>query len=176
MNKPAELYHRATALGLRLEARGEKLAVIPADRVPPDFADTLREHKTELLNWLSHTSCPGWGIIPPVNLTLDPTMPRPTPANRNRVFVHVLRQGCNQPGPLTAWLVIRESAYYDGPGRHWDCGLHAYAAARDAACWQLNRGEHEVWDLLAGFDGAARPAFQSSTSTEPKAHHEKNPT
>ncbi|MBI3417985.1 MAG: hypothetical protein HY043_22065 [Verrucomicrobia bacterium] len=44
-----ELYHEASRLGLRLEPRGDKLAVIPAKRCPPEFADVLREHKGELL-------------------------------------------------------------------------------------------------------------------------------
>jgi hypothetical protein len=47
-----ELYQEAVRRGLRLESRGDKLAVIPGDRVPRDFADMLREHKRELLNWL----------------------------------------------------------------------------------------------------------------------------
>jgi hypothetical protein len=47
-----ELYHEAARRGLRLEPRGDKLAVIPGDRVPPAFADVLRQHKCELLNWL----------------------------------------------------------------------------------------------------------------------------
>lgn len=47
-----ELYREASRRGLRLEPRGDKLAVIPADRVPPDFADELRQHKRELLDWL----------------------------------------------------------------------------------------------------------------------------
>jgi len=49
MNAAPEIYHRAVALGLRLEPRGDKLAVIPANRCPPDFADVLRQHKGELL-------------------------------------------------------------------------------------------------------------------------------
>ena len=47
-----ELYHEAARRGLRLEPRGDKLAVIPGDRVPPQFADVLRQHKRELLDWL----------------------------------------------------------------------------------------------------------------------------
>ena len=46
------IYHRAVALGLRLEPRGDRLAVSPANRCPPDFAGVLREHKRELLDWL----------------------------------------------------------------------------------------------------------------------------
>jgi hypothetical protein len=47
-----ELYLEATKRGLRLEPRGDRLAVIPANRVPPDFANVLRAHKGELLDWL----------------------------------------------------------------------------------------------------------------------------
>ena len=44
-----ELYHEAARRGLRLEPRGDRLAVIPGDRCPPDLADNLRRHKAELL-------------------------------------------------------------------------------------------------------------------------------
>jgi hypothetical protein len=47
------LYFEAAKRGLRLEPRGDKLAVIPANRLPPDFADVLRQHKRELLDWLN---------------------------------------------------------------------------------------------------------------------------
>lgn len=51
MNQTLELYRRAVSLGLRLEPRaGDMLAVIPASRCPKDFADTLRQHKRELLS------------------------------------------------------------------------------------------------------------------------------
>jgi hypothetical protein len=46
------LYFEASRRGLRLEPRGDKLAVIPAKRCPPDFAAVLRQHKGELLDWL----------------------------------------------------------------------------------------------------------------------------
>jgi hypothetical protein len=52
MNPPVQLFDRAAALGLRLERRGDKLAVIPAKLCPPDFADELRQHKGELLDFL----------------------------------------------------------------------------------------------------------------------------
>jgi hypothetical protein len=53
MNPTLELYQRAMKLGLRLEPRGgDKLAVIPANRCPPEFADTLRQHKQEILSLL----------------------------------------------------------------------------------------------------------------------------
>jgi hypothetical protein len=49
---PLELCQEATRRGLRLEPRGDKLAVIPARLCPPDFADVLRQHKRELLDLL----------------------------------------------------------------------------------------------------------------------------
>jgi hypothetical protein len=51
-----ELYREAARRGLRLEPRGDKLAVIPGDRVPRDFADMLRQHKGELLDLLEANS------------------------------------------------------------------------------------------------------------------------
>jgi hypothetical protein len=52
MNQSLELCQRAVRLGLRLEPRGDMLAVIPAKRCPPEFADTLRQHKREILSLL----------------------------------------------------------------------------------------------------------------------------
>ncbi len=58
----SELFERATELGLRIEPRGDRLAVIPASRCPLDFANVLRGHKRELLDWLETRS---------INLTPD---------------------------------------------------------------------------------------------------------
>jgi hypothetical protein len=44
-----QLHAEASRRGLHLESRGDKLAVIPANRCPPEFADLLRKHKAELL-------------------------------------------------------------------------------------------------------------------------------
>lgn len=44
-----ELYREAEKRGLRLEPRGDMLAVIPRGNCPPDFAAELRQHKPELL-------------------------------------------------------------------------------------------------------------------------------
>jgi len=52
MNASDELLRQARGLGLRLEARGDKLAVIPAARCPPEFAARLRAHKSDLLTAL----------------------------------------------------------------------------------------------------------------------------
>ena len=150
-----DLFHEAARRGLRLEPHGDKLAVMPKGACPPDFAALLREHKRELLDWLNRPPCPGWGEVPPAGLPLIPVEPRPTPDNRERIIGYLLRQGADRPGPLTAWLVRRESDYYDGPGKHWDCAAFSYAAARDAACWQLRRDERGVCELLA--DAASSP-------------------
>ncbi len=52
MTTPHDIYLEATQRGLRLEPAGDKLAVIPKGKCPPDFADVLRLHKRELLDWL----------------------------------------------------------------------------------------------------------------------------
>lgn len=52
MNPAVELYQQAMRLGLRLEPRGDKLAVIPASRCSPEFAEVLRRHKGDLLELL----------------------------------------------------------------------------------------------------------------------------
>ena len=56
-----EVYEKALSLGLTLEPNGDRLLVY-GDRCPPDFADVLREHKRELLDWLETRT---------VNLTPD---------------------------------------------------------------------------------------------------------
>ncbi|MGD0410443.1 MAG: hypothetical protein ABSC18_01970 [Verrucomicrobiota bacterium] len=61
-----QLYVEATKRGLRLEPRGDKLGVIPANRCPPDFAAELRQHKAELMALLQAkaanlpTDCAAW--------------------------------------------------------------------------------------------------------------------
>lgn len=52
MNSPLELLDRAKELGLRLQRRGDKLAVSPAQLCPPEFAIALRQHKRELLDYI----------------------------------------------------------------------------------------------------------------------------
>jgi hypothetical protein len=156
MTTPHDLYIEATRRGLRLEADGDFLAVKPKGKCPPDFAAELREHKTELMEWLSRKPCPGYGAVPPSDLPLVATRPQPPTYYRELVIHYEQRQSDNPSRPLAAWLARREARYYDGPGQKWDCGDLAYAAARDAACWQLNRSEREVCQLLAGFEEAAK--------------------
>ena len=52
MTSTVELLGRAAELGLRFERRGDKLAVIPAKRCPPEFANALRQRKREILSLL----------------------------------------------------------------------------------------------------------------------------
>src|SRR6266516_2812699 len=101
---PLEIYREASKRGLLLEPAGDKLAVYPKGKCPPDFADVLRQHKVELLSWLSSPPCPGWDAIPPDNLPLNPLMPPPSPRDRERVIGYLLRQGRDRPGPLSIWL------------------------------------------------------------------------
>jgi hypothetical protein len=155
MTTPHDLYIEAARHGLRLEPAGDKLAVIPKGKCPPAFRDTLLANKTALLDWLSRPPCPGYGAVPPADLPLVNLRPRPSIHSRELVIHFELRQTDNRPGALAAWLARREAQYFDGCGTTWDCGTLAYAAARDAACWQLNRSEAEVWQLLAGFDEAS---------------------
>ncbi|MBI4664448.1 MAG: hypothetical protein HY735_37120 [Verrucomicrobia bacterium] len=51
-----QVYLEATKRGLRLKPVGDKLAVIPAKGCPPEFAETLRRHKVELLDLLEAKS------------------------------------------------------------------------------------------------------------------------
>jgi hypothetical protein len=49
-----EVYQKAAELGLSLVAdKGNVLTVRPADRCPPEFAETLRAHKWHLLSMLT---------------------------------------------------------------------------------------------------------------------------
>lgn len=89
---PLELLRHAGALGLRLEYRGSKLAVIPKGKCPPEFADVLRAHKPELLSWLEGRTarlCEDeipWGACCPAN-----------PSRRVR------RRGPLNPGEFDDW-------------------------------------------------------------------------
>lgn len=48
-----QILYRAEHLGLRLEPAGDRLLVF-GESCPPDFADTLRQHKANLLSWLAN--------------------------------------------------------------------------------------------------------------------------
>lgn len=56
MTVPIQLLNRAAELGLRLEPRGDKLAVMPARRCPAEFANALRQHKHEILDLIESKS------------------------------------------------------------------------------------------------------------------------
>jgi hypothetical protein len=94
--------------------------------------------------------CDGSESIPPPDLPLVPLKPTPTPAQRKMVTAYLTRQCGN--AQLREWLTRRKSAYASTPMNTWDPTLVTYAAARDAACWQLDRPEPEVWFLLEGIE------------------------
>jgi len=156
MIDPHDICIEAARRGLRLEAVGDRLAVFPKGKCPPDFRETLLSNKAALLAWLEKKPCPGLGAVPPANLPLVAMRPQPSIRTREFIIGYEARQTDNRTGPLAAWLVRREAEYFDGPGKSWDCGDICFAAARDAACWQLNRSEREVCQLLAGFEEAAK--------------------
>ena len=52
MTTAQDIYLEAQKRGLRLEPAGDKLAVMPKGKCPPDFAAVLRQHKPQLLTWL----------------------------------------------------------------------------------------------------------------------------
>ena len=173
----AELVQRANDLGLQLEPRdGGWLAVRPASKLPPDLAADLRHHKTEVLRFLSPMVAlrKEWQSVPPPDLPFVPLKPRPTPARHKLIIAYLSRQ-CGDP-QLREWLIHRKAAYLETTFKTWDSGLLTYAAARDAACWQLNRTEAEVWALLEGIEscfeeikskGAIRPDFPLAPAHQP---------
>ena len=151
----ADLLQRARGLGLQLEPRaGGWLAVRPASKLPPDLAADLCCQKAEVISLLN--SCRGWQSVPPSDLPLVTLKPFPTTLQRDLVIAYQSRQ-CGKL-ELREWLTNRKASYYATIAKTWDCGLLAYAAARDAACWQLDRTEPEVWDLLEGIESCIEDA------------------
>lgn len=151
--KAADLYRQAAELGLRLERRGDQLGVAPATKCPPEFADVLRQHKADLLQWLNSPHCPGWQATPPHDLPLNLERPRPGPEHARLVMDFVVRQ-INGLDVHCEWCLKRETAYWDG--FHWPVQACCYASARDAACWQLARTEQELWSFLGGLNEVAK--------------------
>ncbi|MGA2686377.1 MAG: hypothetical protein ABSF51_15160 [Verrucomicrobiota bacterium] len=150
----ADLLKWARGLGLQLEPRaGGGLAVRPATKLPSDLADALRRHKTGIISLLADSSVSlrkEWQSVPPLDLPLVPLKPTPTPARRELVIAFLSRQCSDRQ--LREWLTRRKAAYLETTFKTWDSSLLTYAAARDAACWQLDRTEAEVWSLLEGIE------------------------
>ena len=160
-----ELLQRAHGLGIQLEPRdGGWLAIRPASKLPPDLAVDLRLQKTEIISLLS--SCRGWQSVPPPDLPFVPLKPRPTPA-RNKLVIAYLSRQCSDR-QLREWLIRRKAAYFETTFKTWDNGLLTYAAARDAACWQLDRTEAQVWSLLEGIESCVENL--NSTFRPPISH------
>ena len=154
-----ELIQHVGSLGFHLEPRlGDGLAVRPASKLPAEVADELRRHKPEILCLLKasghgHAEKPtdrGWGSIPPYNLALVTVKPNPKPINRDLVTSYLSRQCALGNIELRAWLARRRADYISMTAGTWDAPLITYALARDATCWQLDRKEAEIWNLLDG--------------------------
>jgi hypothetical protein len=104
---PHELYLEARKRGLRLEAVGDKLAVMPKGQCPDEFKATLLEHKTALLAWL-RGGADYWHDRqkPDLNLPDDflRTCTAGNPFPRGRGFQPGLTS--DKGGSATAWLHV----------------------------------------------------------------------
>jgi hypothetical protein len=142
-----QLYRHAMRRGLQLRAAdGNRIGITPAHRLTPDFAEQLRAHKTELLRWLTNSGSRGWQSALPATLRLTAGHPMPNQADARRVMDYIISQIGDRPGPLCEWCLERENAYW--ATYNWPFDVCAYAAARDAACWQLQRTEQQLWEFL----------------------------
>lgn len=160
----AELIQHVGNLGFQLEPRPNGiLAVMPASQVPAALVAELRHHKSEIIRQLNEADttadavssvalCQEWGAVPPDHLELVTLKPTPTPANRELITAYIARQCAIGNLELRAWLTRRRAAYPKVTASTWAASLITYAIARDAACWQLNRPEPHVCDLLAGLE------------------------
>ena len=54
------IVQRAHLLGISLSVAGDKIRYAPKSSTPPDFVDTLREHKAEVLAYLREPSFQCW--------------------------------------------------------------------------------------------------------------------
>jgi hypothetical protein len=149
-----EIVARAQRLGLKLEAKGEKLAVKPWSICPPDLKELIQRHKLEVVALLTDLPCPGRRSIPVEGLRLNPIRPSPSAKDYELVIGFVKRQLGGPDDPLRSWCSRRKKAYQTK--HQWEVKLCAYAAARDLVCHQLARTELEVCDLLSGFDECSR--------------------
>ena len=169
-----QLINQVEQRGVKLVPRGELLAIQPGGLLPAALKEELRLRKPEVIQVLHSRPGAGWGTIPPLNLALDHRMPKPPARQCHLVVDYLSRQTKARFTPLARWLVSREVAYHEGPGRRWDCALFSYAAARDAACWQLKRTEGELWTLLEGFqevaDSMRRPSPEEPTRDSATSH------
>jgi hypothetical protein len=90
------------------------------------------------------STIPGWGQCPPPEWPLKGDLPRPSEHVYDAIMDFVQRQPA-----LKDWLAFR-TAQYRTAGFAWSAKEHAYAAARDAACWQLRRSPAQVYLVLHG--------------------------
>lgn len=63
---PADIYRRARALGLHIEADGKDLLFWPKSKFPPELVAELSRNKAEILSWLAGPKDPvALGKYPP---------------------------------------------------------------------------------------------------------------
>lgn len=141
MNTIEEILHQVQSLGLTLEIRCGKLAVIPASQCPSPLKDAMRQHKKEIMRLLEQGKTTG--LTPPGNLALNRTRPDPRKPGARQIMEYIVRQIPETPDDLCAWCLKRELEYWNTEG--WDHEECALAAARDAACWQLRLCDDELW-------------------------------
>jgi hypothetical protein len=98
--------------------------------------------------------CKEWGSVPPDDLPLVTIKPTPTPDQRDLIVAYIIRQ-CSD-NVIHAWVMQRIACYVEKFSQTWSEDLPTYAAARDAACWQLNRTETAVWLLLEGIEACLK--------------------
>jgi hypothetical protein len=149
-----DILDRAKSLGLKLEAKGDQIAVQPGSKCPPEFKELLRKHKVEVLPFLKGLPCAGWKAVPPEELRLNPIPPTPTDSDFGLMLDFVRRQTGAPDDPLLSWYARRNQAYQTA--YKWPSRLVVYAAARDLVCFQLARTELDACDLLRGFEGCRR--------------------
>src|SRR5437867_11678 len=102
---PHEVFLEARRRGLRLEPRGDKLAVMPKGACPPDFADVLRENRDALLAWL-RGGADYWRERPKPDLALPEEFFRTYPTGRPAVDITADLKGYRPGGSVTAWLYV----------------------------------------------------------------------
>jgi hypothetical protein len=81
------------------------------------------------------------------------------------VVAYIIRQ-CGD-NLIHGWLMRRIGCYAKHSSETWSVELCTYAAARDAACWKLNRAEPAVWLLLGGIEACLNDGFDSRARYQP---------
>ena len=98
---PPDILRHAAELGLKIEPRGDNLAISPRGRLSPEFAATLKEHKTELLAWLT-----GSGIDIADDIRAAPVLPATKDITRHWPDGSPPAPAAGRGGTEAAWLHV----------------------------------------------------------------------